>query len=123
MWLLDVNMPRQLKGLLAELGISAETANDRGWGTLVNGKLLDAAANSGFDCLLTRDRLFGQTATGSLKRYPFFSIVHVMLPQVRATQFLSSFRSAWEKEPITPISGETCSWPRGPLISSKPNQV
>jgi len=29
MWLLDVNMPRQLKGLLAELGIPAETANEQ----------------------------------------------------------------------------------------------
>jgi hypothetical protein len=50
MWLLDVNMPRQLKGLLSELGVSAETANDRGWGTLVNGELLKTAAISGFDC-------------------------------------------------------------------------
>ena len=48
MWLLDVNMPRQLKGLLAELGITAETANAQGWGTLVNGELLEAAASSRF---------------------------------------------------------------------------
>ena len=47
MWLLDVNMPRQLKPLLAELGITAETANARGWGTLVNGDLLEAAATAG----------------------------------------------------------------------------
>ncbi len=68
MWLLDVNMPRQLKGLLAELGIPAETTNDRGWGALVNGKLLEAAAASGYDCLLARDRLFGESVIGSLKR-------------------------------------------------------
>jgi len=66
MWLLDVNMPRQLKGLLAELGITAETANAQGWGTLVNGELLEAAASSGFECLLTRDRLFGQSASNHL---------------------------------------------------------
>jgi hypothetical protein len=51
MWLLEVNMPRQLKGLLAELGIPSDTANARGWGTLVNGDLLAAAAASGFNPL------------------------------------------------------------------------
>jgi len=105
MWLLDVNMPRQLRGLLAELGIPAETANARGWGTLVNGQLLEAAADSGFDCLLTRDRLFGESVSKNLKRYPTFSIVAVMLPQVRASQFLASFRAAWEGEPIAPAPG------------------
>ena len=70
MWLLDVNMPRQLKAVLADLGITAETANARGWGTLVNGELLEAAAASGFDCLLTRDRLFGESVAKNLKRCP-----------------------------------------------------
>jgi hypothetical protein len=67
MWLLDVNMPRQLKALLADLGITADTANDRGWGTLVNGDLLEAAAAAGFKCLLTRDRLFGQSASSATR--------------------------------------------------------
>lgn len=44
MWLLDVNIPRQLKALLSELGIPSETATERGWGTLVNGDLVEAAA-------------------------------------------------------------------------------
>ena len=48
MWLLDVNMPRQLKALLSELGIPSETANAQGWGTLVNGELLEAAAALAF---------------------------------------------------------------------------
>lgn len=113
MWLLDVNMPRQLKGLLAELGIPVETANAQGWGTLVNGELLEAAAASGFDCLLTRDRLFGESVARSLKRYPTFSIVLVMLPQARASQFLASFRAAWEIEPIAPPPGEILSRPYG----------
>ena len=66
-------MPRQLKGLLAELGIPTETANARGWGTLDNGELLEAAAVSGFNCLLTRDRLFGESVARSLTapgKYP-----------------------------------------------------
>ncbi len=105
MWLLDVNMPRQLKGLLAELGIPAETATERGWGTLVNGELLKAAADSGFSCLLTRDRLFGETAGRHLKDHPVFSVVIITLPQVRASQFLPPFREAWTKMPITPVPG------------------
>jgi hypothetical protein len=111
MWLLDVKMPRQLKGLLAELGISAETATARGWGTFVNGDLLKAAATSGFSCLLTRDRLFGESVASSLARYTAFSLVLVTLPQARAAHFLASFRAAWEKNPITPIAGQIQSWP------------
>jgi len=111
MWLLDVNMPRQLNGLLGEFGISAETANNRGWGTLVNGELIEAAAAAGFDCLLTRDRLFGESAGKSLKRYSSFSIVIVTLPQVRAPQFLASFREEWIKAPISPAPGQVQFWP------------
>jgi hypothetical protein len=111
MWLLDVNMPRQLKGLLAELGVPADTANARGWGTLVNGNLLEAAASYGFNCLLTRDRLFGESVAVILKRYPAFSIVHVTIPQARASHFLASFRAAWGQEPIRPTPGAILSWP------------
>ena len=111
MWLLDVNMPRQLKALLADRGIPVETANVRGWGTLVNGDLLKAAAEAGFKCLLTRDRLFGQSVSRHLKRYPNFAIVVVLLPQVRAPQFLASFKAAWEKAPIAPTPGQIQLWP------------
>ena len=110
-WLLDVNMPKQVKGLLGELGMPAETANERGWGTLVNGDLLEAAAGAGFNCLLTRDQLFGDSAASRLRRYPAFSIVLVTLPQARAAQFLASFRAAWAKKPITPAPGQIQSWP------------
>ncbi len=111
MWLLDVNMPRQLQGLLAELGILAETAISRGWGTLVNGDLLEAAAASGFTCLLTRDRLFGESVASIWARHPAFSLVIVKLPQARAAHFLASFRAAWGKSPITPIPGQIQTWP------------
>lgn len=48
MWLLDVNMPKRLTGLLGEFGIRAQTADAPGWGGLVNGELVEAAAESGF---------------------------------------------------------------------------
>lgn len=111
MWLLDVNMPRQLKGLLGELGVSVDSVSERGWGALANGDLVQAAARSGFTCLLTRDQLFGESASRSLRRFPEFSIVLVVLPQVRAAQFLEEFTASWAEHPIVPSPGQILSWP------------
>lgn len=62
MWLLDTNMDVHLTTILSEFGIVSETAAARGWKALSNGQLVTAAAASGFDCLLTRDRLLGHSA-------------------------------------------------------------
>jgi hypothetical protein len=43
MWLLDKNVPVQLKPLLSEFGIESVTADSQGWGQLTNGKLVAAA--------------------------------------------------------------------------------
>lgn len=43
MWLLDVNTPKKLGGLLGKHGIEAHSADDRGWGGLANGALVEAA--------------------------------------------------------------------------------
>jgi hypothetical protein len=43
MWLLDVNLPKKVGGLLGEFGIEAHCADDRGWGHLTNGALVGAA--------------------------------------------------------------------------------
>ena len=70
MWLLDVNMPKKVASLLAGFGIQAHCAGDRGWGDLTNGALVEAAVQAGFQCLLTRDRLFSESAARALKRFP-----------------------------------------------------
>jgi hypothetical protein len=62
MWLLDANMPVQLVALLKELGIEADSAVGRGWNALGNGSLVRAAVQASFTALLTRDRLFGESA-------------------------------------------------------------
>jgi alkanesulfonate monooxygenase SsuD/methylene tetrahydromethanopterin reductase-like flavin-dependent oxidoreductase (luciferase family) len=49
--------------VLAELGSSSVTAASRGWKALSNGDLVAAAEAAGFDCLLTRDQLFGESAS------------------------------------------------------------
>ena len=79
MWLLDANMPIQLVALLKELGIEADSSVARGWNTLSNGNLVNAAVRAKFSALLTRDRLFGESAAQTLKVHNEFCIVRVRL--------------------------------------------
>jgi Domain of unknown function (DUF5615) len=111
MWLLDANLPVQLVQLLNELGIAAETSAARGWNTLSNGALVRAATAAGFSALLTRDRLFAQAAASELRSHPDFAIVQIRLPQLRATPFLSAFRTAWLAREIAPTPGQVVIWP------------
>ncbi len=111
MWLLDANMPLQLVALLRDLGIEADSAVARGWNTLSNGRLVEAAVHANFAALLTRDRMFGMSARSVLKKYAEFCVVRVTLAQTRAPQFLSSFLSVWQREPIRPVPGQTIDWP------------
>jgi hypothetical protein len=46
MWLLDVNMPRNIVTVLAEFGISAQSAEMRGWSGLTNGMLVEVAGQA-----------------------------------------------------------------------------
>ncbi|HVA81604.1 MAG TPA: DUF5615 family PIN-like protein [Candidatus Binataceae bacterium] len=111
MWLLDANMPIRLVALLAELGVESDSAKARGWNTLSNGILVDAAVREGFSVLLTRDRLFAQSAARALTNHREFSIVRVMLPQLRLAGFLKAFQAAWATAPIIPASGQMIDWP------------
>jgi predicted nuclease of predicted toxin-antitoxin system len=111
MWLLDVNMPNKLAQALFELGVSAETTHQRGWDALTNARLLEAAVSQGFNCLLTRDRLFAESAARALKRFPHFRVVVVTLPQLREKAFLDAFRKAWDASPILSVPGEVVYWP------------
>jgi hypothetical protein len=52
--LFDQGVPVPLMRELA--GHQVETAYERGWATLANGRLLDAAEQSGFDVLVTTDK-------------------------------------------------------------------
>ena len=92
-------------GLLGEFGIEAHCADDRGWGHLTNGALVGAAQQAGFNCILTRDRLFSESAARALKLYPEFAVVLVTLPQLRSAEFLEQFRRAWLRRPIQPVAG------------------
>jgi hypothetical protein len=111
MWLLDANMDVHVLGLLAELGISCESAIHRGWRNLANGDLVSAASQVGFTCLLTHDRLFGESAGASLKAAPNFSIVVVRLSQRPWREYIQQFREAWSRERIVPTAGSVVIWP------------
>lgn len=113
MWLLDVNVPRDLAGLLGEFGIEAQHASLRGWDSLRNGALVEAASSQGFVCVLTRDRLFGESAGRALRNFPEFSVVVITITQSRGPEFLRLFRSTWEKNPIRLIPGRLVNWPIG----------
>ena len=111
MWLLDANMPVQLVALLSDLGIEADSAVARGWNTLSNGSLVSVAVRAKFTVLLTRDRLFGESAASALKTNSEFCIVRVTLRQLRAGAFLQEFRAAWNEARIIPMPGRMIEWP------------
>ena len=111
MWLLDANMDVHLVAVLAELGVHCDTAQNRGWKALSNGDLVAAAAAAGFDCLLTRDHLFGEAASRALKPLSSFAVVVVNLPQQRWQRYRERFVAAWAASPIRPIPGTLIHWP------------
>jgi hypothetical protein len=111
MWLLDANMPLQLVTLLKDLGIESDSAVARGWNTLSNGGLVSAAVQARFTALLTRDRLFGESAAQALKVHTEFCIVCITLPQLRAVQFVQAFQAAWQTTQIIPVRGRLLEWP------------
>jgi len=120
MWLLDANMPLQLVDFLKSLGIETDSAIARGWNRLSNGALVGVAAETGFSALLTRDRLFGESASRALKAHAKFCVILIALPQLRAADFLDAFKAAWDKQPIVPVRGHFLEWPRRPIVRKRP---
>jgi hypothetical protein len=117
MWLLDANMDVHLTGVLAGLGIASETAADRGWKALSNGQLVAAAVASGFDCLLTRDRLLGESASHALRLHSTFAVILVNLPQQCWPEYRQRFLKAWVSSSIVPQPGCLVEWPQSGHIT------
>jgi hypothetical protein len=95
MWLLDVNLPNGLAGLLHGYGISCDTA----------------AFREGFRVILTRDRLFGMSARRVLVALPGLAIVVVTLPQAREEAYLGEFEMQRRRKPIEAVAGAVVEWP------------
>jgi hypothetical protein len=111
MWLLDANMDVHLFQTLGELGVSSDTAANRGWKALSNGELVSEAVAAGFICLLTRDQLFADSAARALKTFSGFAVVVVDLPQQRWPAYQERFVAAWASRAIEPVAGALIHWP------------
>ncbi len=111
MWLLDANMDVHLLSVLSDFGIQCQSAVRKGWHELANGELVMAAAQAGFTCILTRDRLFAESAGQSLAMVSPLSIVVVRLPQKPWRDYILQFRTSWNLEPIAPSPGKVVYWP------------
>jgi hypothetical protein len=111
MWLLDANMDVHLVSVLTGIDVFCDTAAQRGWKSLSNGELVRAAVDAGFKCLLTRDQLFGESASQALKQFPEFAVVVVNLPQRPWPQYREEFLAQWRERPIEPIAGKLIQWP------------
>ena len=111
MWLLDANMDVHLLAVLSGFKISCDTAGKRGWKALSNGDLVSAAVDAGFRCLLTRDQLFGESASRALRLFPQFAVVVVNAPQRPWPQYRERFLALWRKPPIEPVAGRLIQWP------------
>jgi len=111
MGLLDANMDVHLASVLTGFGVHCDTAGNRGWKALPDGDLVQVAADAGFRCLLTRDRLFGESASRTLKRLPGFAVVVVNIPQRRWPEYRERFVARWTEHPIDPIPGRLIDWP------------
>ena len=111
MWLLDHNVPVQLRGLLVEYGLEVETVVARGWQALRNGDLVVTASGEGFRALLTRDSRFAEAARSALDQLPEFALVVIGIPQRRWRLYEVEVRRAWSIKKIDPLPGEVIQWP------------
>jgi len=89
----------------------ATRLENRGWKALPNGDLVTVAVDTGFRCLLTRDRLFGESASRALKSFPQFAVVVVNVPQQPWHQYRDKFLALWAERAIEPAPGQLIHWP------------
>ncbi len=92
MWLLDFNLPNGLRTVLQKFRIKSHTTVHQGWRNLGNGALSQAAISAGFRVILTRDKLFGESAAKALQMYPQLCVVILKIPQSKAESSLASFK-------------------------------
>ena len=111
MWLLDANLDVHLVEVLAALGHPSETAEERGLKALRNGELLAAAARADFECLLSRDQLFAESASRTWREFHDFCVVVITIPRMPSKRYLEAFVAEWSVSPIRPQKGRIINWP------------
>ena len=88
--LCDIGTPRGIATALR--GHTVEEARSRGWDTLRNGELLDAAERAGFDVFITTDRnirhqqnLTGRRIAVVVLSKGRWNLIRSQLPEIAAT--------------------------------------
>jgi hypothetical protein len=119
MWLLDANMDVHLVSILKDFGIVCDTAGNSGWKSLSNGDLVTAAVADGFLCLLTRDQLFGESASRALQSFPQFAVIVVDVPRQPWNQYRDRFIAQWMERPIMFEAGQVIHWPQMARVPPK----
>lgn len=112
MWLLDHNIPQQVRFILEKYGIPVETALYRSWEALSNGQLVSVAMKAGFKVILSRDRNFHEAAKRSLSTYPELALVLIVINQANAKDYCREFEKEWKRSPIKPMTGKLIQWPK-----------
>ena len=110
-WLLDHNLPKQLADFLKKNGVDCNWTSAEGWEKLSNGELVRAAIAAGYECLLTNDRQFANSAGKALTQNPTFSVVEITLTQAPRQEFLKNFETAWSSKKILPEPARVIKWP------------
>jgi predicted nuclease of predicted toxin-antitoxin system len=110
-WILDTNVPFLLREFLISKGIPCATAQEHGWGELKNGELVRATFDSNFRVIVTRDKLFRESANRTLKHLPEVSIVLLSLPQLKENELRQLLDATWQTQNIIPIAGKLIIWP------------
>jgi predicted nuclease of predicted toxin-antitoxin system len=87
MRLLDANVDVHLAPILKQQRIARETVAQRGWKALSNDDLVAVAYAEAVRCLLTRDQLFGKSASHALKSFAEFAVVVITLSQQRWSEY------------------------------------
>jgi len=79
--LFDNGTPRGLARFL--IGHSVEEARERGWEELVNGVLIEAAEQAGFDLMVTTDKNIRYQQNLKARKIAFVVLEHSQWPQVK----------------------------------------
>ena len=92
-------------------GFECSTASAEGWAALTNGELIQAAVDSGFEGIITKDIRFHLDGLVVLKKHPMFAIVIVALPQAKKAIYLKAMEERLLTTKLVPVLGKVIVWP------------
>lgn len=113
--LIDHNIKPAVFNILRRYGHEAESAGYNNWESLQNGELVKAAADAGFEVILTQDTTFEVDGADGWRMYPSVAIILIdtdALPQKGAAPYLQRFEDALRAESFNISKGDSNKWPK-----------